>query len=508
MDTRRLWGFAAVGVVALGFVAFIGREPLYDSGVAAYDRKDFATAAQRFEWACTLRLPTACYSLAILYRRGEGVAVDYPRARKLYGSACDRGVMDACTNLGVLHLDGLGGPVDKETAQQLFIKACDYDALACNNAGTTADELDRPDEALTYWGRACDKKEFGACFSLGQAYHRGRGVKVDERESERYFLKSCEGGVGAACFNLGINAHVGALGQKNPPRAQAQFDRACELGHPMGCVNLGFYLFNGDGGQRNPAKALVSWGRGCSGGDGLGCQRLIAVLFLADAGTPDERTRATQLFEETCDAGVGAGCTGLAYARGPEDPAARELFLAGCEQGDELGCSKSTSDVSLRPRIKAALDRMIAQRRYDTPPLAQRAYLAMVEGRDADALADYDRVLELEPDTSTALNNRAWVKIRRGDYAGALVDAEAAVKFEPSAAELGTLCWALAGTGAKQQALAQCKRSLAMVADEPLNLAMVAHLQGRKADAQREWDRALQKNPADRPAIERWLPSK
>lgn len=508
MDTRRLWGFAAVGLVALGFIAFAGREPLYDSGIAAYERQDFATAAQRFEWACRLRLPTGCYSLGILYRNGQGVPVDYARAAKLYRSACDRGVMDGCTNLGVLHLKGLGGPVDREAAQQLFIKACDYDVMACNNAGTTADELDRPEQAVTYWGRACDGMDYGACFSLGQAYHHGRGVKADERESERYLQKACDGGEAVACFNLGVNAHLGALGEKQPPRARELFGRACDLGYAMGCVNLGGYLINGQGGRRDEPKAIESWSKACSGRDDLGCRQLVGLLFLSDGGTPDDRAQATQLFGASCDAGVAGACFGLGYVAGEGSAAAEDLFLASCELGDEFGCSKTIANASLRPRVRAALDRIVANRPGEPSPLARRGYLAMEEGRDADARADFDRVLHLDPDDGAALNNRAWLKVRGGDFAGARTDVEAAMKQGASAAELGTHCWALAGLGEKQQALAQCKKAVALKPGESLNLGMIAFLSGNEADARREWDRALEESPAERPNVERWLSSK
>lgn len=42
-----------------------------------------------------------CYRLALLYADGKGVALDHPRAARLYDRACALGVAAACTNLGV-----------------------------------------------------------------------------------------------------------------------------------------------------------------------------------------------------------------------------------------------------------------------------------------------------------------------------------------------------------------------------------------------------------------------
>jgi Tfp pilus assembly protein PilF len=106
---------------------------------------------------------------------------------------------------------------------------------------------------------------------------------------------------------------------------------------------------------------------------------------------------------------------------------------------------------------RARLDGALAKNASDVDARLMRAWMNGQEGRLADAVADYNGVIEARPDFAAALNNRAWVKVEQGDFAGARADPDRAVALAPDEPLhlahvsvkhwLGTRCFALAGLG-------------------------------------------------------------
>lgn len=154
----------------------------------------------------------------------------------------------------------------------------------------------------------------------------------------------------------------------------------------------------------------------------------------------------------------------------------------------------------------ADLDRALVLEPGNTEVLIDRAFLERSAGRDSDALATYDRALKADPDNPRALNNRAWLKVGQGDFAGARADADRAVALRPeSSAYLGTRCFALAGLKDVESARRDCARSNQLDPKEPFTAGMLAVLEGRPADARREWETALAQAPWERSAVAPWL---
>lgn len=97
----------------------------FDSGVAAYERSDYAEARRQWERALQAGDWDAARSLGHLYRRGLGVARDPGRAADYYRQAFAHGVVNAGLNLAELYMAGDGVPHDPGQAMALLRQAAD-----------------------------------------------------------------------------------------------------------------------------------------------------------------------------------------------------------------------------------------------------------------------------------------------------------------------------------------------------------------------------------------------
>jgi TPR repeat protein len=502
-----------VGVLAGAL--WLGRGPLYDTGIGLQEHHPVA-AARLQNALCALRMSQACFALGLLYRNGTGVEQDLSRAEQLYRSSCDDGVYEGCNNLGVLYDQGLGRPVDLQRALTYFARACGeaptpvHDRLGCNNAAIVSLRL-HDDEANTrYRQRGCDAGDLEACMYLARNYYGGAGVPRDYAAAMGLSRRACAGGQSEACFDLGVAVQEGLGRSVDLAEARQLFRQACEGGSPKGCANLGFYAGEGTGGPADPDAAIKAWQKACEGGEERGCVMLASTV--SQEGVAEAvRSAAVAVMKRGCDAGVGAGCIGLGMVTLVDDRGrALELFIDACDHGMASGCARFMSAAGQQvatesARLHAALDKMAVDDVDDPAVLTVRASLWRSEGHDVEAISDLDRVLELQPGDAAALNNRAWSKVRTADFAGARADAELAVEKKRDPARLGTLCWALAGLGDVRAALAACREALKGNRDEPLDRGMVAFLEKRPKDARREWQRALERAPADGPAVAHWL---
>ena len=57
----------------------------------------YATELTSMRVACNNKIAPACYQLALLYDKGQGLAKDSKKAKALYLEACNYGYEKACT---------------------------------------------------------------------------------------------------------------------------------------------------------------------------------------------------------------------------------------------------------------------------------------------------------------------------------------------------------------------------------------------------------------------------
>jgi serine/threonine protein kinase len=175
--------------------------------IALYGQKRYAEASALFDKACSNGGWEACKNLGNMYRKGDGIAQDYPRAASLYSRACNGGNMRSCANLGFLYANGSGVVKDDAHATQLYTTACNGgDGMGCSN--------------------------------LGNVYASGRGVTKDENQAAALYLKACAAGDGPGCSNLGSSYRSGHGVALDMNKAKQFLDKGCKLGNQWGCDKL------------------------------------------------------------------------------------------------------------------------------------------------------------------------------------------------------------------------------------------------------------------------------
>lgn len=95
---------------------------IFDSGVAAYDAGNYRQAFKIW-WDLRYEDLAAMRNLAIMLRKGQGVAKDPKKAEELYQRAADAGLPTAQADLADMLLKGEAGPPDLASALPLLVAA-------------------------------------------------------------------------------------------------------------------------------------------------------------------------------------------------------------------------------------------------------------------------------------------------------------------------------------------------------------------------------------------------
>lgn len=157
--------------------------------------------------ACDKVDAPSCNDLALMFTRGDGVAVDEKKATEFFGKACDLGSPLACNNLGIRFEGGKGGPADLTRALVSYQRACDQGLGAgCNNLGrmygggigVTKDDA----KGLAEFARGCGLEDAGSCANQGWFAIQGRGAPADKPKGLNLLKKACGAGHDWACGRL------------------------------------------------------------------------------------------------------------------------------------------------------------------------------------------------------------------------------------------------------------------------------------------------------------------
>ena len=95
---------------------------IFDSGVAAYDAGDYPKAFKIW-WDLRYEDLAAMRNLAMMLRRGQGVAKDPKKAEEIYQRAAEAGLPTAQADLADMLLKGEAGPPDLAAALPLLAAA-------------------------------------------------------------------------------------------------------------------------------------------------------------------------------------------------------------------------------------------------------------------------------------------------------------------------------------------------------------------------------------------------
>lgn len=128
----------------------------FDTGLAAYNRGDYATALSQWQPLAEQGNPSAQSGLAVMYSGGLGVTQNYGEAARWYRAAAEQGDARAQYDLGVMYEKGLGVPLDYTQ--------------------------------MVSWYRAAAEGGYPAAqYHIGQSYLSGIGVPRDYVQAHKWF---------------------------------------------------------------------------------------------------------------------------------------------------------------------------------------------------------------------------------------------------------------------------------------------------------------------------------
>ncbi|AQQ59857.1 chromosome segregation protein ScpA [Helicobacter bilis] len=121
-------------------------------------------------------------------------------------------------------------------AMSYFEKACDKkDMNGCYFIGLYKAQNNNFVEAMPYFEKACDKKHAPSCFMNANFYEHGKGVRQDYEKAATLYKKSCKLKYPNACFTLGNLHEAGKALAHNLSLAKEFYGKACDMGMQKGC---------------------------------------------------------------------------------------------------------------------------------------------------------------------------------------------------------------------------------------------------------------------------------
>ena len=155
---------AALISMFIVFAVSANAGPIEDS-VAAYDRKDYVTAAKLMRVAADQGNALAQFNLGFMYEQGQGVTQDYKEAVKWYRLSADQGYASAQNNLGLMYDKGQGVTQDYARAHMwLNISASSGHKNAEANRNIVAKKMTQTQiEKAQEMARLCMKTNYKNC---------------------------------------------------------------------------------------------------------------------------------------------------------------------------------------------------------------------------------------------------------------------------------------------------------------------------------------------------------
>jgi TPR repeat protein len=338
----------ATGIALAQPVAAQTANQVFEQGLDAYDRSDFARAAVLFQQSCDDGETSACSNLAVLYMTGRGVAADPARGIALFEAACRLGSSEGCDNAATARRRAAAAQPRPQTV-------------------TTASTIQGSVEACLDGSQA-------DCVRAGRAYTLGEGVAVDHAIARPLNLRACDGGDMNACSWAGVSFETGEGGSADLAQAVLYYRRACDGNlRAGGCGNLGrFYELAGD-----YELALTAYTRACTDRNLDYCRQKAQVLHRLG-----RISEALPLLERTCAADIGSACALLGYTEAGREnwEASSAAYNKACNLGVEAQCAYARQ-----------LAGDLAQRRaWHAERAAERAALArLIQAGNTAGAADY-----------------------------------------------------------------------------------------------------------------------
>jgi len=160
-----------------------------EDGKKAYNKFDYTNALLYYNNACNAGYAEGCSALAGMYSVGAGVKPNDIKSYELNVKACSLGGVNECSTLGDKYFFGKGINKDYFKAVKFYSNACKFYTKYFDN---------KNDDFTTSMSRISVAV---GCNNLGQMYHKGLGVKLDNFKAKEFFGKACDLQVNEGCEN-------------------------------------------------------------------------------------------------------------------------------------------------------------------------------------------------------------------------------------------------------------------------------------------------------------------
>lgn len=248
------------------FLAASGAMPAfagYGEGLAAYQKRDWATAQREFTPLAAQGNAAAQARLGHMLFDGLGGRKDDVEALRLLNAAAAAGEPLAQHWLGSAYFFGRAVPKDMTQALIWFGRAADkgqpeslhaMGEIHFNGLGVNKDEA----RGVEYYKRAAEKGWANSSERLAGLAWDGRAMPTDKVKALEYARPAAEAGRPGALFILGLAYLFGQGGvDKNPAEAAQWFRKAADLGHPQSQHNLGALYVTGTGLPKSMSEGYV-----------------------------------------------------------------------------------------------------------------------------------------------------------------------------------------------------------------------------------------------------------
>lgn len=282
--------------------------------------------------------PAAATLLGVLLRDGRGVTQDVPRAMALLREAAEAGSAPAWVALGRAWQEGRPGlvadPVEAQRAYEAAIDLGSNAARANLAALIRSGALGPPDYAAlrSLVAEALIRGSDAARVQMAAFLAEGLGGPADPRRARAMAEAAHADSVPGAARLLAQMQAQGVGGRADPDAARATLTAAAEAGDAGAATDLAALLTDADA-----ARALLA--RAAAAGDGVAALALGRQLSDGALRPEDDLPRATALFRQAHERGLGAGShalalhlwDGIGVAADPD--AAREVMAIAAARG-------------------------------------------------------------------------------------------------------------------------------------------------------------------------------
>lgn len=120
---------------------------------------------------------------------------------KQYDENCTKGDSWSCSEIGMTYYK-----LEKtDESLKYFTKACDIKfGIGCELKAFLLTKEEKYDEALSIFTKACDQNSSYSCLNLAILYDQGSGVEANKSKADLLYVHACELGDKEACYMLNL----------------------------------------------------------------------------------------------------------------------------------------------------------------------------------------------------------------------------------------------------------------------------------------------------------------